>query len=416
MATLPLTIVILLDDNEVEEMTEMRRTYCRRAAEDHPGPFGPIEIVEHPCGRPLGLPLTPENGWLFLLRPGDVPLPFLLEQSAVALSAYDAIWGAHVALSEDDAQITPIPETALGCTTLEKLVFRNPDHWLLGSYFMRRATAVSMRSGEANDVTDLLALWGDGRCTKLALPFIVPHETKAAHDFDRILAYFRNNPVITKLNVDGEELAFRIAYWNPIIESYLADGGLFEAAQLRALRKHLEPGATIVDVGANIGQHLVYFARIAKAGRVIPIEPNPDFVEILKENIALNDLDNVDTSLLGIGVGASAGKCRIAAPDDNPQNLTVDYDTDGEIPVMPLDDVVTGPIDLIKIDVDESEIEVLQGMTRILTEVRPILATEVVHPNLEAFMEILDRFDYQVDHLFPNPQYNDIVAVPKPAA
>ena len=412
MATLPLTIVVLLDDNELQEMTEMRLIYCRRAAEDHPGPFGPIEIVEQPLGQPLELSPTPDNGWMFLLRPGDVPLPFFLEQPAVALDAYDGIWGSHVGLSNDGTLISPIPETAFGCTTLEKLVFRNPDHWLPGSYFIRSETAFSMQSVELND---LLALWGDGRCTKLALPFIVSHEKNTEHDFDRILAYFRNNPVVTKLNVDGEELAFRIAYWNPIIESHLADGGLFEAAQLRAIRKHLAPGATIVDVGVNIG-HLVYFARIAKAGRVIPIEPNPDFIDVLKENIALNELDNVDISALGIGVGATVGKCRITAPDDNPQNLTVDYDSNGEIPVMPLDDVVTGPIDLIKIDVDESEIDVLGGMTRILSEVRPILATEVVHSNLDAFLEILDRFDYKVDHLFPNPQYNDIVAVPKPTA
>lgn len=414
MATLPLTIIILLDDDEATELTDIRRTYCRRAAVDAPGPFGPIEVVEHPIKGLANLEL-PSAGWIFLLGPGHVPLPFFLRQPAVALDAYDAVWGAHADLADDKGPLATVPETAMGCTTLAKLLFRHAEHWLTGSYFIRANAASAVNPQNLHDIAALLELWGKNRCTKLAAPFIVPRQQLGDYAFAEIVTYFRERSVVTRLHADGEDLEFRVAYWNPIIESHLVDGRLFEAAQLRALRDHVGPGATIVDVGANIGQHLVYFAKVLEASSVIPIEPNPNFVDVLKENIALNGLDNIDTSVLGIGAGAAMGKCRIAAPDDNPQNLTVDYEPDGEIPVMPLDDLATGPIDLVKIDVDESEIDVLQGMTRILSEVRPVLAVEVVHSNLEAFLEIIDRYDYTVDHLFPNPQYNDIVAAPSPA-
>src|SRR4051812_11989653 len=47
----------------------------------------------------------------------------------------------------------------------------------------------------------------------------------------------------------------------------------------------VEPGATVVDVGANIGYNAVYAARRAgPAGGVIAVEPADDNLAILREN------------------------------------------------------------------------------------------------------------------------------------
>jgi FkbM family methyltransferase len=193
----------------------------------------------------------------------------------------------------------------------------------------------------------------------------------------------------------------------------LVSGHVFEDTQLLALKKIISPGATVVDVGANIGQHTIFFAKNLKAKKVIPIEPNPSFAEIIRENVALNDVVNVDFSLLGYGVGEKEGKCRIVESDISPQDDVVEYDQLGEIPISPLDRLIKEDVHLIKIDVDESELEVLRGMEKILETMRPTLAIEVVHQNLSIFLRIMESFDYRIDHLFSNPQYSDIVAVPR---
>jgi FkbM family methyltransferase len=226
-----------------------------------------------------------------------------------------------------------------------------------------------------------------------------------------VLRHFRSRPAVERIPVENETLNFRIAYWNPITEHFLVSGYLFETSQLRALRSLVPPGAVIVDVGANIGQHTVYFAKIMKARSVIAIEPNPDFVGVLKENVALNGLTNVDFSHLGTAVGERPGRCRVVVAG-NPQDTIIAHDPEGELPVAPLDSLIADAVDLVKIDVDEQEIAVLNGMTGILSNRRPVLAVEVVHRNLPEFLALMARFDYRVHHLFSNPQYHDIAAVP----
>src|SRR4051812_3959010 len=55
------------------------------------------------------------------------------------------------------------------------------------------------------------------------------------------------------------------------------------------------PGATVIDVGANIGYNTVYAARrVTPAGRVIAIEPAQDNLAVLRRNLAINGLRQVE--------------------------------------------------------------------------------------------------------------------------
>ncbi|MEM3795355.1 MAG: FkbM family methyltransferase [Thermoprotei archaeon] len=50
----------------------------------------------------------------------------------------------------------------------------------------------------------------------------------------------------------------------------------------------------VIDAGANIGDYTVKAASVVKQGKVIAIEPNPYNIEILKQNLVLNKLGNVE--------------------------------------------------------------------------------------------------------------------------
>ena len=78
----------------------------------------------------------------------------------------------------------------------------------------------------------------------------------------------------------GESFTF---YENMIEKDYLKNGIV------------LKPGSTVVDIGANVGAFAVLASSIVgPCGRVIAFEPIAQTFERLKENIALNGLDNVD--------------------------------------------------------------------------------------------------------------------------
>jgi FkbM family methyltransferase len=57
--------------------------------------------------------------------------------------------------------------------------------------------------------------------------------------------------------------------------------------------EYLKPGMEMVDVGANIGTHAIYGARLIRPGGVLAFEADPSTAEILRYNIALNDSSNV---------------------------------------------------------------------------------------------------------------------------
>mgnify|MGYP003956052965 CR=1 FL=1 len=408
-----LLMVFLMSSSEDEMSTAFRKERLLKVADQAKDHFSTVEILTANIEN-LDRVTLPTSGWIFLLKPGEIPHPNLIQVAAVAFDGYDAIWGGALVQNEKTQGFDHVDGSRFGCTELPKIIFRNPETWLDTSFFVKGERVIFGQPELLLDVTYCLDLWGIGRCIKLGNPFVIQQLIPRYDELrDKILYYFRQNSIVKRFNFDNEDLAFRIAYWNPYIESMLVSGHVFEDTQLLALKKIISPGATVVDVGANIGQHTIFFAKNLKAKKVIPIEPNPSFAEIIRENVALNDVVNVDFSLLGYGVGEKEGKCRIVESDISPQDDVVEYDQLGEIPISPLDRLIKEDVHLIKIDVDESELEVLRGMEKILETMRPTLAIEVVHQNLSIFLRIMESFDYRIDHLFSNPQYSDIVAVPR---
>jgi len=67
------------------------------------------------------------------------------------------------------------------------------------------------------------------------------------------------------------------------------------------LRSHpLPAGATVIDIGANIGMFSVYAAVVGKAARVFCYEPFPDSFALLRRNVERNRLQAVRSFQLAI--------------------------------------------------------------------------------------------------------------------
>jgi FkbM family methyltransferase len=156
----------------------------------------------------------------------------------------------------------------------------------------------------------------------------------------------------------------------------------------RLLDRLVHPGATVVDVGANIGYNTVHAARLAgPRGRVVAIEPTPDNLEVLRRNVAASGLDNIVVEPVAAGRAAGTRDLFVRGEKSAVNSLFPDscyaHVTDViPVSVVPLDELVAGAVDVVKIDVEGAELDVLEGMPRILQARRTALIVEW-HPLLQ---------------------------------
>ena len=77
---------------------------------------------------------------------------------------------------------------------------------------------------------------------------------------------------------------------------------------IRFISRIISPGATIIDVGANIGYLTTYFSDLtANSGKVLALEPDSRAFCFLKRNLSLNNCVNTTPYLLALSdhVGTS---------------------------------------------------------------------------------------------------------------
>lgn len=164
--------------------------------------------------------------------------------------------------------------------------------------------------------------------------------------------------------------------------------GEFSEGEVAVARRYLQPGATALDVGANIGALTVPLAAlVGPAGRVVAFEPQRVLFQLLCANLALNGHRNVQA--LNAAAGIAPGVLDVPAFDYQSEgnfggiNLTGEFNPaqaiarpPERVPVRPLDELGLERLDFLKIDVEGMENQVLLGAVHTLERCRPTILLE----------------------------------------
>ena len=192
-------------------------------------------------------------------------------------------------------------------------------------------------------------------------------------------------------------LRFFVQNPNDSIQRYHAKGEFYEAEDLKLVERWIRPEGVLLDIGANVGNHTVYFARRFPNLRVIPFEMFETVYSILRLNVALNELPNVDCSYLGKAVGRTAGHCDIESRHPNNLGLVKAVIGSGDIEVVALDSLPGSmQATFVKIDVEGAEMDVLHGMKDIISRDRPEIFIEVDNKNEKGFRDWLALNRYNI--------------------
>lgn len=160
--------------------------------------------------------------------------------------------------------------------------------------------------------------------------------------------------------------------------------GYWEMWLTQFLARRVQPGMTVIDVGANFGYYTLLMGEaVGSAGRVLAVEPNPEAAALLQESVNLAGHWH-QTRLVPQALGASAGRAWLHAPHGEPKNASlvgqpdIPGGTTVEVATVTLDEVALGypKIDLIKIDAEGGEQAIVAGMQQLIARDRPLIVLE----------------------------------------
>ena len=188
--------------------------------------------------------------------------------------------------------------------------------------------------------------------------------------------------------------------------------GEYSQPEVELFDQLLAPGCVVVEVGANIGVHTLFFAQaVGPEGRVIAFEPQRIIYQMLCGNMAINSITNVHC--WNVAVGAAAGELIVPQIDYRRDNNfggveLCDRSAGEAVQVGTLDSLNLEQCYLIKIDVEGMEEQVLRGAAGTISRLKPTLYVECDRIEKEAsLLRAIDALGYagywHRCHLF-NPQ------------
>ncbi|WP_354700426.1 methyltransferase [Paraconexibacter sp. AEG42_29] len=204
----------------------------------------------------------------------------------------------------------------------------------------------------------------------------------------------------------------------------ILDGDL-EVPVQEALRRSVAPGATVYDIGANVGFFSLLCARFAgEAGRVLAFEPVPDLALQVQEAAQRSGLDGrveVRAEAVALTEGTEAlyvvqdASWSHLASRGNPGGAVATI----TVPTTTVDAVVTAGApapDVLKLDVEGSEGDVLRGARDTLRTHRPIVVVELHDTHADA-LPVLRDAGYALEALDgpwgpDDPQCRHVLATP----
>lgn len=180
--------------------------------------------------------------------------------------------------------------------------------------------------------------------------------------------------------------------------------GVYEPWKFKLFRDLVRKNMTIIDVGANKGCFSLLAAKLMDDyGRILSFEPEPincswilrsinanNYKSISLFKIALSDSDRTTDLYLG----EKSGFHSLIPPSNNPESEKIIV-TQKRLDTV-LQENKISEVDLIKIDVEGSELQVLKGATETIKQNKNLNIFLDLHP--QKGVNIYEICDFLLDH------------------
>jgi FkbM family methyltransferase len=195
--------------------------------------------------------------------------------------------------------------------------------------------------------------------------------------------------------------------WPDPLGQAVARTGVYDLTVAETLARLAAPGESAIDAGANVGLMSSLLARsVGPQGHVTSFEPHPMIFATLARNVALWEREESVSTIEArqAAVSATAGTLPLAV---DPQAFAHNKGTaslehvDGadvtDVQTVRLDEEISGPVGVLKLDVEMHELAALEGAEALLSSrlIRDIVFEEHEPPPTPV-TQLLEAHGYEV--------------------
>jgi FkbM family methyltransferase len=169
--------------------------------------------------------------------------------------------------------------------------------------------------------------------------------------------------------------------------------------EIKFLRRLLQTGQKVIDIGANYGVYTLSMARtVGPSGAVWAFEPASSTMALLAQGVAANGFSQV--VLESSALSSSSGSARLSLSDQSEMNALVRSEESAAhsetVPLVTLDECMQKygwrDIAFMKIDAEGEEANILKGGRRFFAELSPLIQYEV-KAGAQLHLELITAFE-----------------------
>jgi len=165
------------------------------------------------------------------------------------------------------------------------------------------------------------------------------------------------------------------------VDNYIYLNSIHEQEILNVIRENVQAGDTVVDVGANIGQHTLFMSKfVGETGSVYAFEPLKSNTDSIQKSLKLNNSQNVKVETMAVGEKDTEVKMYVpeTSNDRSSRELVgIVVENFEKVKMTKLDTYFKDKkIDFIKIDTEGFESEVVSGASKMIAEHQPKILLE----------------------------------------
>ncbi|MEQ8332242.1 FkbM family methyltransferase [Nisaea sp.] len=225
-----------------------------------------------------------------------------------------------------------------------------------------------------------------------------------------ISTFLRSGKDVAEVPFRGRTLKFAISGHNSELEIQHIRQKLYEPEEVELILKHIGETDIVLDLGANVGNHAIALATARPGSTVHVFEPIRITCDLLRRNIALNGLKNIDASNLEVAVDSEDGMLNMVQRINLASSREAMKGIGPAIPKRALRELWPERVDFIKMDVEGAELRIIRSVLDLIRRDRTKIILECYKSTAEQdFSDLADLGLEQIDCIEQSAVFNVLV-------